>query len=165
MPACTPDLGNRTPTLRPAPCDLALLKGAPGETSAAPRPLGTLRRVTPLTLACVLGLMRFLLRCGRVVLGLPEYKSFARRASCPPGRRAAASHPCTLARGGGLVRGAGGVAGSRRAPRRRGLGARPQPRGGAGAAPHRLALIRGKRREGGGAAGDRTPDLRNFPEK
>src|SRR4029450_7485633 len=129
MPACTPDLGNRTPTLRPAPCDLAMLKGATVATMPAPRPLATLRRVTPLTLACVLGLMRFLLRCGRVVLGLPEYKSFARRASCPPGRRAAASHPCTLARRGRLVRGAGGLAGSRRAPRRRGLGARPQPRG------------------------------------
>src|SRR4029453_19040660 len=105
MPACTPDLGNRTPTLRPAPCDLAMLKGATVATMPAPRPLATLRRVTPLTLACVLGLMRFLLRCGRVVLGLPEYKSFARRASCSPGRCAAASNSCTLDRRGRWVGG------------------------------------------------------------
>src|SRR5262245_30800437 len=93
MPACTPERGNSTPTLRPDACDLAILKGASVATMPAPRPLATLRRVTPRTLACLLRLMRFLLRGASVCLGLLKYTSFARRASCPAGRRAAAGQP------------------------------------------------------------------------
>src|SRR5262245_32140423 len=93
MPACTPERGNSTPTLRPDPCDLPILKGATVARMPAPRPPATLRRVTPQTLACVLRLMRVLLRCASVCLGLLKYTSFARRASCPPGRRAAAGQP------------------------------------------------------------------------
>src|SRR5262245_911274 len=61
MPACTPDRGNRTPTLSPPSCDLTTLTGAKLATMPAPRPLATKRRVTPFLLACVLRLMRFLL--------------------------------------------------------------------------------------------------------
>src|SRR5262245_57081897 len=146
MPACTPDRGNRTPTLRAAPCELAMLKGVTVARMPAPRPLATLRRVTPLTVACVFRLMRSS-RCASVLLGLPEYRSFARRASCPPGRRAAAAHPRRRPAEGG----------------RCGGGCRH------GACFHRqggLAPPAADQRQtegwcGGGAEGDRTPDLVN----
>src|SRR6185295_16060208 len=157
MPACTPDRGNSTPTLRPAPCDLAMLKGATVATMPAPRPLLTLRRVTPLILACVLRLMRFLLPCASGVLGLPEYMSFARRASCPPGRRAAASHPRTRPGEGGwrgALTGLAGLAPALAASRR-------GPLSGHGSAPPGADQRQRKGWCGGGAEGDRTPDLVN----
>src|SRR5690349_23460675 len=85
MPACTPDRGNRTPTLRPASCDLTTLMGANVATMPAPRPLATKRRVTPGVLGCLLRFMRFLLGGASVCLGSPEYTSFACRASCRRG--------------------------------------------------------------------------------
>src|SRR5262245_13044908 len=146
MPACTPDRGNRTPTLRAAPCELAMLKGVTVATMPAPRPLATLRRVTPLTVACVFRLMRSS-RCASVLLGLPEYRSFARRASCPPGRRAAAAHPRRRPAEGGRCGG-----GCRRGACCTRRGARAPP-----AADQRKP----EGWCGGGAEGDRPPDLVN----
>src|SRR6478752_7894586 len=85
MPACTPDRGSNTPTFRPAACDLAMLQGATLATMPAPRPLATLRRVTPLDLACVLRLIRFLLLLSKATFCCPrEYMSFALVASFLP---------------------------------------------------------------------------------
>src|SRR5262245_55939631 len=161
MPACTPDRGNRTPTLSPPSCDLTTLTGAKLATMPAPRPLATKRRVTPFLLACVLRLMRFL-------LGVRVFASVRPSIRCLLAVRHAAGATCRgrifRTRGEG---GRGGTWGARArsAGVEVGIGSTAQQPLGAVPAAARGAVLpgvdQGQRWCGGGAEGVRAPDLVN----